>query len=256
MPTDALFDPIQHIRERGRRLVVAPPDASGVALVYAVTHVHVPELAALPALDVARAQAEMEQQEERARRLAGCKTAKERARVEAEIAAAAEHLAQTLHEELMGTPARQVSYLERCRVIVCGAVLMVGRALPGAMLGARPMGTHPSEVCEVLIPPKREGAEPEYLAPLTISMDRSGPVSILDHDDKEVCLLATLFAAAFSAQTRVTPLPGQARDPAVGRSAGEAVRDAPLGNPEDRRGTAPGPGIGNRHSRRNARKGG
>jgi hypothetical protein len=237
-----MIDIVQHLRDKGRRLVVAPPDASGISLVYVVTPAHSPELAGLPALDVSRAQRSHEEREHLKQRLDACKSDTERQRVQAEVDEVSTRMQKELNEELWGTPERQAAYLRRCRATVCAAVVAAGVARDDAPRGPQPMGTRPEAVCEVLAEP--EGQEPVYLQPLRIVAERkpapeAGTVCVLDYGDDEVMALQMLFTAAFSVQASVSLLPARSGADDLGASDGGDVRAAPQRVP-----ARPGPGGG------------
>lgn len=252
-----MLSPIDIIRRRAKRLVVAPPDEHGTALVYAITHHHAPELAALAVVETKRITEEAKRAENLQRRLERCKTDEERAAIEAEAKDVAEAMREAISEEMFGTAERRNAYLERVRTIVCQAVEAVGIALPDATVGPQPLGTDPREVCEDL-------GNGERLTPLRLVHTRfvtqaerdaaraRNELSVFDHSDQELMTLSALFTAAFSVRGSVDPLPGRTRAAEVGGSAGEAVR-----MPGER--ADPGPrsaGGGNRRSRRSAGKSG
>lgn len=247
------IDLIQGLRDKGRRLVVLPPDETGVAYVYAITHAHTPELAGLPALDVSRAQQQIEEVQHLAQRLAGCKSDKQRKRVEAEAEAVKERLSKALNDELWSTPERREAYLARCRAVVCAAVVAVGAAKEGVSYGPQPIGTHPESVCVEL---GQDGkGKPIYLQPLRILPERSsepepGTVCVLDFDPGEVMKLQMLFSVAFTVQHLVTPLPGA---PGATREVPRAGGDVRL--PSERVRAGPGSsGSGDRSGVRGRRK--
>lgn len=238
------LDPIAHLRRRGRRLVVGPSDGTPHRTVYAITHLHVPELAAMPALDVARARPALEQRRDLEQRLAYCQTAEQRAAVEHEMEVQRSHLQEQLQADLFGTPERLAAYIERCRALVVGAVEAVGLALPDAPTGPCPEGTMPEQVCTQLgVRPGNQ--EPVYLKPVQIVTGRAetaDQLSILDWRDGEVCRLAMLFSRAFSVQAQVTPLSGGSGGPGVGGQARDPLRRPAQQLPADRRPLAGGSG--------------
>jgi hypothetical protein len=234
-----VIDPILHLRRRARRFVVAPPDETGTVLVYAITHMHVPELASLPALDVARAKVALQALQETKFRLEVCQTEEQRQLVQAELDESKARARQELERELFGSVERVTEYIERARAIVTRSVEAVGVALPDAPMGVCEQGASPEQVCKVM-KVLHKGTPQEqavYMKPLTLVMgeaSRTEEISIRDYRDGEVCKLALLFSAAFSVQAKVMPLPGAARDAAMGGQAGEAVRGAPVDLPADR----------------------
>lgn len=216
MPT---IDPIEALRERGRRLVVGPVDPLGVSLVYAVVHYKVPEIAAMPGFDALSAKREAEQIADARARLDTCETDEQREALKTQIDQGIADLKRELLEGIVGSPERGVAYLERCRKVVAGSIVAIGVALEGQEPGPRPMGTRPELVCRALT----EGADPLYLRPLTMSLDRSGPVSVLDLSVAETISLATFIAAAFSSKPMVMPLHAGSRSADLGRPAREAL---------------------------------
>lgn len=214
-------DPIRQLRRRARRLVVAPPDSEGVRYVYAITHQGIPELAGAPALDVGRATVELEQLRDLAWRLGASQTEEQRAAVQAEVAETKARAEALLREEIIGTPEKKVSYIERCRAVVMGAVEAVGLALPDAPTGPCQRDVEPHEVCEILdtLRPGTAQEERVYMKPLTIlpgKSSRPGEVGIRDFGDAEVSKLHNLFAEAFTVQRSVTPLSGESPRSPVG----------------------------------------
>lgn len=213
---------VEHLRDKGRRLVVMPPDERGVSVVYAITHAHTPELAGLPAVDISRAMRKLEDAQHLQQRMDACKTDKERKRVQAEAEAVAEAFQQQLAEDCIGTPERRDAYLARCRAVVCAAVMSVGAAKEGVSFGVHPMGTQPEDICEPLGEDSR--GKPIYLQPLRIVPDREaaaepGTMCVLDYEHTEVMKLQLVFSGAFTVQHLVTPLLG------APRPAGEVPRD-------------------------------
>lgn len=217
--TTANIDPIDALRERGRRLVVGPRDEIGSSSVYAIVHWRTPELAAMPGYDALAARRDLELRQDGAAKLELAATDEERAEAERYIAELDAQIKARVLDALVGTPERAVEHLERCRRVVCSAVVAIGLALEGAIPGPYPMGTHPSAICK----PLTKSEDPLYLRKVTITADRSGELSVLDIPTREVFQLATHFAAAFSGRSMVGPLPGGPTDASVGRRPRDSV---------------------------------
>lgn len=234
------FDPLVHLRRRARRLIIMPPDAEGVRLVYAVTHVHSPELAGLPAIEVGGLEKEIADAERLATRISAAKTDAERKRLEEEAKQLREHLNREALKDVFGNEAKRNALVKRSRGIVIAAVEAAGVAghwVPLKVIPpgeedevdntTQPPGTHPSDVCADLS--GGEG-EPLYLRPLRFVEGPSdhdrGEVSVFDLDDMEVMRLGALCQGAFSVSASVSPLRETPAADGVGGQDGEAVRPA------------------------------
>lgn len=223
----AVIDPFEVIRSRARKFVIMPADDEGVRCVYAITHAHSPEMAALPALDVGSLTEQLEQAQRAERRLAACKTPEETAKVQEELVAAADRVKAALVSDLAGTPQKEAAYLMRCRATVMQAVRGVGIARDDVQEGVCPTGTVDADICIEL---GTDAQGPIYVRPLRFvdgAADKAkGEISILDIADGELMRMQMLFSAAFSQRASVIPLRGQSGTDAVGGSDGEALRPA------------------------------
>lgn len=214
-------NPILQLRRRARRLVVAPADITGTRYVYAIAHQGSPELASAPVLDVARSMASLDEARQEAWRLRGAATEEEREAIRQELEEAKAKAAAALREDLIGTPERRGSYVERCRALVAGAIEAVGVALPDAPEGPCGPEVEPHHVCAVLevLRPGTPQEERVYLRPLRVQLAPStkpGEVSVHDFFDGEISQLARMFSKAFNPQASVTPLSGESRGTALG----------------------------------------
>lgn len=243
------LDPITYLRRRARRLVVADPDENGVRVVYAITHVHTPDLAGLPALDVIQAKAAAQELAEAATRLRGCRSEEERQQIERELAEAKARFEREAVQELFGTLERMTLTIERAQAMVMLSVEAMGTALPEVPTGTCEPDTLPEKVCRLMTlnqgTPREERV---HLRPVKIVAGRAtgeGQLSVLDFKDRELTRLAMRFSAAFSVAARVTPLSGATGDPALGRSAGDSLRGPAEPVPSDR---GPLAGGRDRHS--------
>lgn len=245
------IDPLTHLRRRARRLVVAPADETGTRLVYAITHLHAPDLAAMPGLDVVRAKAAIEHQRDLDQRLQGCHTDEDVARVMAEMEEHKALLEQQAREEMFGSLERLELTLQRSRELIIRSVEAVGVALEHVEVGAQPRDTMPDQVCRVLdvLHKGTPREEVVYLRAVALVAGKAGPeqISVLDLQDRETVQLAMLFAGAFSVQRSVTPLPGEPRGAAVGRQPGPEVRREAQQLPADRRSLVGGSGRHGSH---------
>lgn len=221
------INPIDLIRHNARRLVVMPPDPSGVRLVYAITHARTVSLMASAVAEVKGLADAAARAEHHANRLARCKTDEERARVEAEHEAQERLLNGEVMAELTNSPQKQLEYIELCSKMISQSVEAVGIANDEATEGPQPYGTAPQDVCVPL-----DEAETVYMRPLRVVLEGSadrdkGEVSINDYAEPERMGMAGVFMSAFSVKTAVSPLPGAPADPRVGGQDGQAVRSAP-----------------------------
>lgn len=210
------MEPIELLKDRGRRLVVTPKGPEGRSSVYLVTRHQAAELAGLPGVDVQRIRAELETKQDAEFRLEACRSDEERARVQAELEASKTRLRKQLVDEVAGTQERALAYLARCRSMICSSVVAIGIAKPDAEPGPRLPGTRPTDVCE----PITEGPDPILLRPLTFTLERTtrpDALCILEALEQiETVTLATLIAAAFTVRPLVTPLPREPRAAPVG----------------------------------------
>lgn len=220
------INPIELIRRKGRRLVVAPEDETGERVVYAISHIQLPELGAAAIIEPRRLLKSKEEADYLQRRLERASTDEDRAKIEEEAKQLAERIQKEAEEDLFGSPEKQIEYVQRCRRIVSLAVRAVGVARPDAPTGPAEYGTEPWQVCL----PLDESGE-VFLVEVEVVEDRevepsSGKISIHDYDTGELIRLAALFMAAFSVKSTVAPLPGAPGDADVGGAHGPKVRPA------------------------------
>lgn len=217
------MNPIDSIREAGRRLLVMEPNDLGQRMVYGVRRLLSVDLAGLPSVDLANARDEQSYQEEEDARLLGAHTEADAERIKAEIAAMKLEQNRRVVEELAADDRKAHAFQVRCERIVCATVEAVGFAADGVPSGVVEPGTSPSEVCEAI-----DDDGKTFMVPVRFVTGDPGPgeLSIRALAPLELMALGGLISRAFSVRREVTPFPGRTGATAAGGSTRQAVQGA------------------------------